>query len=321
MDSREVKISDSVDYSVSSKPRTKLTNSEVVITSLLAGAIAGALAKTTIAPLDRTKINFQISRVPYSAGKALQFLKETYIKDGFFALWRGNTATLARIIPYAAINFTAHEQWKRILKLDQNTKENRDSHMRRFLSGSLAGVTSQSLTYPLDLARARMAVTAKDEYSTLRQVFVKIWIEEGPRTFYRGYVPTILGVIPYAGVSFFTYDTLKNSYKDYYGAFPTNPMISLVFGAVAGALGQTSSYPLDIVRRRMQTSRPKANMPKKTIIQTLIKIYREEGIIGGFFKGLSMNWVKGPIAVGISFATYDRIKEFLRDIAFKVDIV
>lgn len=61
--------------------------------------------------------------MPYSAGKALQFLKETYIKDGFFALWRGNTATLARIIPYAAINFTAHEQWKRILKLDQNTKE------------------------------------------------------------------------------------------------------------------------------------------------------------------------------------------------------
>lgn len=56
--------------------------------------------------------------------------------------------------------------------------------------------------------------------------------------------------------------------------FPTNPMISLVFGAVAGALGQTSSYPLDIVRRRMQTSRPKANMPRKTIIQTLIKIYR-----------------------------------------------
>lgn len=26
-----------------------------------------------------------------------------------------------------------------------------------------------------------------------------------------------------------------------------------------------------------------------------------------------MNWIKGPIAVGISFATYDHIKVFLRE--------
>lgn len=51
-------------------------------------------------------------------------------------------------------------------------------------------------------------------YRTLRQVFVKIWVEEGPRTLYRGYFATVLGVIPYAGVSFFTYGTLK---REYYG--------------------------------------------------------------------------------------------------------
>lgn len=46
----------------------------------------------------------------------------------------------------------------------------RNNGSRKFLSGSLAGVTSQTLTYPLDLARARMAVTSINEYKSLADV-------------------------------------------------------------------------------------------------------------------------------------------------------
>lgn len=114
---------------------------------------------------------------------------------------------MVRIVPHAAIQFTAHEQWKKILKVDSKSPK------KLFLAGSLAGATSQSLTYPLDVARARMAVTNKQEYATLRQVFYKMFYEEGIVAFYKGYIPTIAGVIPYAGVSFFTYDTLKMLYR------------------------------------------------------------------------------------------------------------
>lgn len=89
-----------------------------------------------------------------------------------------------------------------------------------------------------------------------------------------------------------------------------------MFGAIAGVCSQSSSYPLDIVRRRMQTTGVMPNCTDQylTISGTIAKIYREEGIIRGFYKGLSMNWIKGPLAVGISFATYDHIKGLLSEI-------
>lgn len=46
---------------------------------------------------------------------------ESYKNHGLFSLWRGNTATMARIVPYAAVQFTAHEQWKKLLNVDHNT--------------------------------------------------------------------------------------------------------------------------------------------------------------------------------------------------------
>lgn len=91
----------------------------------------------------------------------------------------------------------------------------------------------------------------------------------------------------------------------------------------------------------MQTTRviPNSPEPHPSILETLIQIYRyvvvylkvyhtdfikiyfylilhsEEGIKNGFYKGLSMNWIKGPIAVGISFSTYDLIKAWLRELS------
>ncbi|EEB12365.1 ADP,ATP carrier protein, putative [Pediculus humanus corporis] len=252
--------------------------------------------------VDETDCALKISQEPYSAKSAYNYLKNIVVKNGFFALWRGNTASMARILPYASIQFTSHEQWKRILGTS-----NKDHNFRRFLAGSLAGITSQTLTYPLDLARARMAVTYDSEFATLKQV------KEGLKGFYRGYVPTFLGVIPYAGASFFTYESLKIWYSDLMGKAKPDSLILLAFGAASGFCGQGISYPLDIVRRRMQTEViTKQNY--QSIFGTLKTIYRTEGFIKGFFKGLSMNWIKGPIAVGISFATYDGMTDFLRRI-------
>lgn len=50
-------------------------------------------------------------------------------------------------------------------------------------------------------------------YSNIFHVFIRISREEGLKTLYFGFTPTVLGVIPYAGLSFFTYESLKSLHR------------------------------------------------------------------------------------------------------------
>ncbi|KAF3691090.1 Mitochondrial coenzyme A transporter SLC25A42 Solute carrier family 25 member 42 [Channa argus] len=274
------------------------------VDSLLCGAFAGAVAKTVIAPLDRTKIIFQVSSKRFSAKEAFRLIYCTYVKDGLFSLWRGNSATMVRVMPYAAVQFCSHEQYKKLLGSYYGFQGKALPPFPRFLAGSMAGTTAAMLTYPLDMVRARMAVTAKEMYSNIMHVFVRISQEEGVKTLYRGFTPTILGVIPYAGITFFTYETLKKLHTEKTKRSQPYPYERLAFGACAGLIGQSASYPLDVVRRRMQTAGVTGSS-YATILGTMREIVTQEGIIRGLYKGLSMNWLKGPIAVGISFTTFD----------------
>lgn len=278
-----------------------------IVSSLLAGAAAGAVAKSVIAPLDRTKILFQTSDMKFSARNAVGVLRDVYLKEGLVALWRGNSATLVRIIPYAGIQFAAHEQYKKLLNTHNTQNLN---PARRFMAGSLAGVTAASLTYPLDVLRARMAVTHKTSYKGIMSMFLMTLRIDGASSFYRGFLPTVLGVIPYGGISFFTYETLKKQHREYTNRKEPSPSERLAFGAVAGLFGQSASYPLDVIRRRMQT----AGITKysyDSILNTGRNIVKEGGVIGGLYKGLSMNWIKGPVAVGISFTVFDLTLKWL----------
>ncbi len=74
----------------------------------------------------------------------------------------------------------------------------------------------------------------------------------------RGFQPTMIGILPYAGLNFLTYDTLKwyyhsrvirSRHNDSTSPPPPIPTtVRLAFGGLAGALGQTLTYPLDVVR-------------------------------------------------------------------------
>ena len=72
---------------------------------------------------------------------------------------------------------------------------------------SILGSTAVMITYPLDVIRARLAfqVTGEHVYSGIGHAFISIFKHEGVcRGLYRGIVPTLLGMVPYAGKALVT---------------------------------------------------------------------------------------------------------------------
>lgn len=180
------------------------------------------------------------------------------------------------------------------------------------------GTVSVFGTYPLDLIRAKLAFQVHSrKYRGLWHTLAKTYVKEGGfKGLYRGFGPTVFGIIPYAGVSFFCYDTLKASYLSSTGKDSMPGYMRLMVGGLSGAIAQTASYPLDVVRRRMQVeglsedgAAPK-NAPRiyTSTLKSFRIILQKEGI-KGLFIGLSINYIKVAPTVGISFATYEYMKK------------
>ncbi|XP_041362283.1 graves disease carrier protein-like [Gigantopelta aegis] len=297
---------------------------EIAVKTFLSGGIAGCCAKTTVAPLDRVKILLQAHNQHYKHLGVFSTIHQVVVKEGFLGLYKGNGVQMLRIFPYAAIQFMSYEQYKKLIKkyLSENT------HVIKLTAGSLAGLTAVVFTYPLDVVRARLAFQVKGEhiYLGLRHTVRSIvHVEGGTKALYRGLVPSILGMAPYAGVSFYSFEMSKifclEHFPDVLGKpspLSTGGVVlilpaKLLCGGMAGAVAQTVSYPLDVVRRRLQLSTmlPDSHKYESGWIQTLIVIYKEHGMSQGLYRGLSVNYIRIMPMVAVSFTTYESIKQIL----------
>jgi len=75
-------------------------------------------------------------------------------------------------------------------------------------------------------------------------------------------------------------------------------------------VSQTASYPLEVIRRRMQVGGAIGDGHRLTIAETARRIWFERGW-RGFFVGLTIGYVKVIPMVATSFYVYERSKWLL----------
>ncbi|KAF0878792.1 SCMC2 protein, partial [Crocuta crocuta] len=272
---------------------------------LVAGGGAGAVSRTCTAPLDRLKVLMQVhasrSNNMCIVGGFTQMIRE----GGARSLWRGNGINVLKIAPESAIKFMAYEQIKRLVGSDQETLRIHE----RLVAGSLAGAIAQSSIYPMEVLKTRMALRKTGQYSGMLDCARKILAREGVAAFYKGYVPNMLGIIPYAGIDLAVYETLKNAWLQRYAVNSADPgvFVLLACGTMSSTCGQLASYPLALVRTRMQAQASIEGAPEVTMSSLFRHILRTEGAFG-LYRGLAPNFMKVIPAVSISYVVYENLK-------------
>ncbi|KAJ4972106.1 hypothetical protein NE237_005205 [Protea cynaroides] len=266
----------------------------------VAGAIAGAAARTATAPLDRVKLLMQTHGLRVGQGsmkKGIGFIEAMMLigkEEGIKGYWKGNLPQVIRIIPYSAVQLFAYDAYKKLLRGVNGEL----SVIGRLAAGACAGMTSTLVTYPLDVLRLRLAV--EPGYKTMSEVALNMLRDEGIASFYNGLGPSLLGIAPYIAMNFCIFDLVKNSLPE---KFQKRTDLSLATALASATLATLMCYPLDTVRRQMQMK----GTPYKTVLDAFPGIVACDGFIG-LYSGFVPNILKTLPNSSIRLTTFDTVK-------------
>uniref|UniRef100_A0A8C9RMB6 Solute carrier family 25 member 23a n=2 Tax=Scleropages formosus TaxID=113540 RepID=A0A8C9RMB6_SCLFO len=277
---------------------------------LMAGAMAGSVSRTGTAPLDRLKVFLQVHGSASGKVSVLKGLREMVREGGLTALWRGNGINVLKIAPETAIKFLAYEQIKWLIRGNKDGGALRVQE--RFIAGSLAGATAQTVIYPMEVLKTRLTLRKTGQYKGMADCAKQIFHKEGLRAFYKGYMPNVLGILPYAGIDLAIYETLKNAWLQRNSGSTADPGVLVLVGCgtVSSTCGQLASYPLALIRTRMQAQASESGAPQLSMLGHFKNIVSQEGV-GGLYRGIAPNFLKVIPAVSISYVVYERMRRFL----------
>ena len=239
--------------------------------------------------------------------------RRTAAAEGVVSLWRGNTANVIRYFPTQALNFAFRDTYKSMFAY----KKERDGYakwmMGNLASGGAAGATSLLFVYSLDYARTRLANDAKSakgngerQFNGLVDVYKKTLASDGIAGLYRGFGPSVAGIVVYRGLYFGMYDSIKPVVL--VGPLEGNFLASFLLGWTVTTGAGIASYPLDTVRRRMMMTSGEA-VKYKSSADAFRQIVAREGV-KSLFKGAGANILRGVAGAGV-LSIYDQVQLLL----------
>lgn len=287
---------------------------------LISGFSSGVFTILATHPLDVIKLRLQLSRESHSSYKSI--IKQTLSlptegkKNRFLQFYKGLGINLVGNSTSWGMYFFFYRYYKDLLSplsSSNSTAYQRDKKMTSFdyLSAAWgAGFTTSFLTMPLWVVKTRVISINNHEKHTISTSYSKtikqIYRTEGLKAFFRGLVPSIIGVSQGA-IYFSIYDTLKMKMFIHEKERSLSAFETISITSISKMIATLLLYPIQTLKTNMQDH----GMQNRNMIQTIKTIYNRNLGIKHFYKGITANLARSIPATCITFYTYETVKDMI----------
>ncbi|CAL8262195.1 unnamed protein product [Lota lota] len=292
----------------------------------LAGWIGGASSVVVGHPLDTVKTRLQAGN---SYRNTLHCVLTIHRKETVAGFFKGMSFPLVSVMVYNSLVFGFFSNTQRLISKYRYGDELQACGMLDLtVASALTGLVSVSLGAPVDLVKIRLQMQTQTVLAgggnirlgalggADRRVYrgpihcvSSILRSEGLQGLYRGAGAMVLRDVPGYTLYFIPYTVLCGLLSPD-GRSSAHPASICLAGGLAGSISWVTATPADVVKSRMQAdARP--HRKYTGVLHCVAQSYRTEGL-KVFFRGASVNAVRGFPMSATMFLTYELCLRFLR---------
>jgi solute carrier family 25 (adenine nucleotide translocator) protein 4/5/6/31 len=288
-------------------------------TDLCIGGAIGAVSKTIMAPVERVKLLLQTqdSNPAVIRGEVKPYtgLGDCFARvrseQGFAAFWRGNLVNCLRYAPQQGSALAFNDLLNNLFPAYDGRTDFWKSFGVKLFSGGLAGGIANTICYPFDFARTRLAsdlAAGKGQFNGIGDCIMTTVRQQGITGLYTGWLVTVMGAFVYRAGQLGCFKQIQdlNPWQKDRGSLGAISSFAAV--TVARTIVMPFNYPFDTVRRRMmlESEKSKADRIYKGSWDCFSQVLKKEGT-KGMYKGMVPELFRG-VGGSLVIVAYDRIK-------------
>jgi len=232
-------------------------------------------------------------------------------EQGWKAFWRGNLVNCLRYAPQQGSALAFNDLINNMFPAYDTRTEFYKSLASKLTSGGLAGAFANTICYPFDFARTRLAsdlATGAPKFKGIWDCIATTTRQQGLTGLYTGWTVTCMGAFVYRAGQLGLFKQIQdlNPYQKDKGTL--GAVSSFVSVTIARSAVMPFNYPFDTVRRRMmlQSEKSVAERTYKGSWDCFKQVLAKEGT-KGMYKGMVPELFRG-VGGSVVVVAYERIK-------------